>query len=111
MYFDRQGRPITVTEWGRAFEDFPGRLVQHTVMPDSRVEVLTVWLGVDPDLDYDMTSEELASAEPRIFGSVILVDQAIVKETLTPTEEAARTAHAALVEQAATITLTQGDAT
>ena len=51
MYFDRQGRPLTVKQWARLFEDWGYRLVARTELAGGMV-VTTVWLGmVDSTID------------------------------------------------------------
>jgi hypothetical protein len=52
-YFDMDGNPITVEQWGALFSDMPGRTIAEAQvqMPDTTmVDVRTVWLGhVEPD--------------------------------------------------------------
>lgn len=45
IYFDKAGRPISVYEWSRLFDDPVYRVVAKTKVGEP--EVSTVWLGID----------------------------------------------------------------
>jgi hypothetical protein len=49
MYYDRQGNPITMEEWGAALASGADRHVAETTVGD--VWVSTVWLGLDHSWD------------------------------------------------------------
>jgi len=48
-YFDRQGNPMELLEWGRKLEDHEYKRVRKTTLPDGKW-VSTVWLGLDHNL-------------------------------------------------------------
>ena len=47
--YDRAGAPISMERWGELFEDFEYKVVakKSLALGDDRVEVSTVWLGLD----------------------------------------------------------------
>jgi hypothetical protein len=45
-WYDKEGRPIGMLEWGRLLEDAEYKRVDRTALGDGR-EVSTVWLGLD----------------------------------------------------------------
>lgn len=45
-YFDRQGKPMGVREWGRKLEDMDYKRIRETTLTDGRW-VSTVWLGLN----------------------------------------------------------------
>lgn len=70
-YFDPDGVPITLEEWGRRFEDYESRVLASDVLGGLRL--VTLWLGfVDPRSD-----------ETRLFGTALLADGHFVKELET----------------------------
>lgn len=49
-YYDEDGQPITLQEWGRKFEDLAGRTLAEDPVPGGSLR--TVWLGmVDGTID------------------------------------------------------------
>ncbi len=42
-FWDEDGNPISLEEWGRKFEDFPGRTLAENMVSDAWLR--TVWLG------------------------------------------------------------------
>lgn len=66
-YFDADGDPITLLEWGRRCQDLAGRTVAETEvrMPDGQVAtVRTLWLGI----------VEPIICCARLFGSAVFYD-------------------------------------
>lgn len=66
LYFDRQGRPITLRQWGQRFQDMDYKRVALTEFPDGRL-VSTVWLG----LDHNWGAGPPAIFETMVFGGEI----------------------------------------
>lgn len=69
-FFDPDGNPISLEEWGRRFGDFDGRvLLRHTTLADGR-QLITVWLGyVDPVMEVSA-----------LFGTALMSDGRFIKE-------------------------------
>ncbi len=60
-FFDMDGHPITVEQWGALFEDMAGRTIAKDHLDGDRL-LITVWLGyVDPDIE-----------SARLFGTALL---------------------------------------
>jgi len=60
-YYDLDGRPIDMYEWGRLFEDFERRCIASTELPGG-CRVSTVWLGID---------HSFGTGPPLIFESMV----------------------------------------
>ena len=78
MYFDRQGQPMEMMEWARAFGDHEGRIVgQHWVRGWM---VSTVWLGINHNFN------PFSQGPPLIFGTMIFPpgDDAPEGDTIGP---------------------------
>jgi hypothetical protein len=108
MMMDRDGEPMGLWAWSRAFEDTPGRTLKVDAVGD--YEVRTCWLGVTGG-DYLLGLSE----NPEIFGSIVCTREmpvdgmpledavALIKrstfgrEILTGTEEEALAAHEMLL--------------
>lgn len=89
-FYDRQGQPMNLFAWARAYSDYESRLLRRTEISEG-VEVITVWQGVDGD--------PLHLGPPLIFGSVLRTGpHQFSDEVETATEEAALRAHEELVE-------------
>lgn len=91
-YFDMDGNPIPLLEWGRRREDYESRILCRDMIGDLRL--VTIWLGfVDPTID-----------GARLFGTALFDDGPGPTELETYDTEAdaieghARH-HAALTEQ------------
>lgn len=54
LYFDRQGRPLTLRQWAGRCEDFAYKVVaqDHIIVGDEPLWVSTVWVGLDMAYDY-----------------------------------------------------------
>lgn len=82
-FYDRQGNPISVEQWGEMFEDYRGRTVAVTDIGDA-LSVRTMWLGhVEP-------------GDPcaRMFGTVLLRDGHFLAELeVYDTEQQAAAGH------------------
>lgn len=50
LYFDRKGKPITLEEWSRLFEDWNYKRIMESRLPDGKW-ISTVWLGLDHGID------------------------------------------------------------
>lgn len=83
LWFDRQGRPIDVTEMVRLSQDPSYRLVARDFV--GAVEVATVWLGFD---------HSFRSAEPVLFETVVFGGRMDQYSRRYGTEEEARAGHA-----------------
>ena len=64
LYFDRQGRPITLREWTKRFQDPAYKIVARTEFPDGRL-VSTVWLGI---VHWHQTDYRPIIFETMVFG-------------------------------------------
>lgn len=64
IYFDRQGKPITLDEYGELWRDLEYKLVEQTNTPFGLVS--TVWLGINHEYRPD--------ARPVIFETMIFDD-------------------------------------
>lgn len=59
-YFDRQGRPMELMDWARAFEKVENKIVIQEKIGD--VTISTVWLGLD---------HQFGDGPPLIFETMI----------------------------------------
>ena len=91
MYYDRQGQPMTLHEWGQAFEQ-PRSLANTMLRGPARGSkwVSTVWLGLDHRFDGD--------GPPLIFETMVFRSGSMVELDVRryATEDEARAGHAAL---------------
>lgn len=62
MYFDREGKPMTVEEWYKKFSDFDYKNLKKTTLSWGGV-VSTIWLGLDHSF--------LQQGTPLIFESML----------------------------------------
>ncbi len=83
LWFDRQGRPIDVTEMVRLSQDQSYRLVARDWV--GQVEVATVWLGFD---------HSFRSAQPVIFETIVFGGRMDQYSRRYSTEEEAVAGHA-----------------
>lgn len=60
-YFDQDGRPMSLLEWSKAYDNFDGRLLARDVI--GNVTITTVWHGVNTYMDMDEA--------PSIFGTLV----------------------------------------
>lgn len=68
MYYDRQGRPMTLKQWAETFEGGHERREKLKRVAETTVEpcwISTVWLGMDHSFGYNST--------PIIFETMIFV--------------------------------------
>lgn len=90
-YFDRQGTPISVDDWGRLFEDRDYQRIDYTEI-EGGISVSTVWLGLN---------HNYGAGAPVIFETMIFCDHEGYPYEQTdvryPTEVAAREGHARTV--------------
>lgn len=85
MFWDRNGQPMELMAWAKAYGDFEGRVVKRT--PFGEFEVLTVWLGT---ADYE-------EDPPLIYGTIMRDGgRKYHHETRSATEADALVAHANL---------------
>ncbi len=45
LYYDKQGKPITMDEWGKFFNDMEYKVIKQTTLSNGKW-VSTVWLGL-----------------------------------------------------------------
>ncbi len=92
-YYDRQGNPLTLTEWANAFEKgFDAKVVKQETLPNGRW-VSTVWIGLD---------HRFGDGPPLIFESMVFRTKDSMEEVDSrrySTEEEALVGHADLVER------------
>jgi hypothetical protein len=91
VYLDRSGQPMTLRQWGEAYEDAEKRLVARTEVGDA--QVITMWMGLDAD--------PISNPIPLIFGSIIRRGASWGEEIETATEAEAMQAHQQLVYRVA----------
>lgn len=91
-FFDRQGNPITLDEWGAKFEDMQYRTVGRDTVPlpgGANVEVCTAWHGHDDEF-----------MDEHIFSTGYRVDEGKwVTVEYYDTEDTATAGHKAVVER------------
>jgi hypothetical protein len=91
-FFDMDGQPIDVLEWGRLFEDKEARTLGRDDVGD-RV-VVTMWLGHDEDRwvgDHE--------GDPRIFGTAVFAGKGnLVHEVRTTNKADALTMHGLVLQ-------------
>lgn len=97
-YFDRNGKPMELMEWARAFEDGAGRVVERTELPGD-VSVSTVWLGLD---------HQFGAGPPLIFETMVFGGDLDGEQERYSTEAEARTGHAAMVARVGRLRVSQG---
>lgn len=90
-HYDRQGRQISMTEWGRMFSDEDEKRVAFTQV-DDHVGVSTVWLGVD---------HQFGDGPPLIFETMVFGGPLDQEQERYSTEEQARAGHEDMVKRAA----------
>jgi len=93
LYYDREGKPMTVAEWAIRFEDMDYRRIGLTELPGNR-HVSTVWLGID---------HAFGEGPPLIFESMAFhkTGKPFAEELdckRYSTEAEARTGHEAMVQ-------------
>ncbi len=86
-FWDRDGCPMELLDWAKAFGDVPGRTLALTQVDDT--SIITVWLGVDEDDE----------VPPRIFGSIAMTSGEYHDEIRACTQAEAMEAHARLVQR------------
>lgn len=92
-YFDREGQPLDLHEWGAKFEDWEYKQVEKTNLPCGLVS--TVWLGLD---------HQYGDGPPLIFETMFFANpgENDTDDDLTErysTLDEARAGHAAMVER------------
>lgn len=90
QYFDRDGSPMTLTEWAQSYEtQRDKKRVAETTLNDGRL-VSTVWLGID---------HGFGSGPPVIFETIVFSSRAEMNELdcdRYSTEAEALAGHAAM---------------
>lgn len=88
-YCDRAGRPMTMEEWAKAFDDLDYKRLARTVLPDGKV-VSTIWLGLN---------HRWGDGPPLIFESMVFASDEGESLDMTrySTEEEAKAGHEAMV--------------
>ncbi len=62
LYYNRQGKPITLYEWSELFEDFKYKILKQEYLSGGK-RVSTVWLGLDHSFGSD--------SKPLIFETMV----------------------------------------
>lgn len=83
-YFDRQGRPMEMMEWARAYEKWENKIVAQSSVGD--VKVSTVWLGLN---------HRFGDGPPLIFETMIFGGDLDQEQWRYSTEEEAMDGHRA----------------
>lgn len=91
MHYDRKGQPMTLEQWGKAFQE-TDRVVAQTDLSDGTL-VSTVWLGIDHRFS--------GNGPPLIFETMVFPhpkrDMREADCERYPTEEEARAGHERMV--------------
>jgi hypothetical protein len=97
IYYDRQGKPMTVQQWAEKFEDAHYRHVARDVIgpdepldPAPLITVMTFWLG----LNHDWRSDE-----PLIFETLVIGGEHDATGIWYTAETQAREGHRRAVEE------------
>jgi hypothetical protein len=91
-YYDKQGKPMELLEWGKLFEDFSYKRVAEDTLPDGKW-VSTVWLGLN---------HQYGGGPPLIFETMVFPSRDKLDELHCQrysTEEEAVSGHKAIVEK------------
>ena len=91
-YYDRQGKPLKLLEWGRKLEDREYRRLAETTLPDGK-RVSTVWIGLD---------HQFGERPPLIFETMVFPSRNDMDEQdceRYTTEAEAKAGHDAMVEK------------
>lgn len=75
-YFDRQGKPLTLMEWGEKCEDYDYKVIKHDYV--DRYFVSTVWIGLNMNL--------FGGLPPQIFETMIFIQDESLKDKDDPLE-------------------------
>jgi hypothetical protein len=86
LYFDRQGKPMSLKAWVDAWGRPEYRLVAEALIDGTRV--ITMWMGTDQSFSQ--------SPKPLIFGSATFRDGKMQAELESSTEKEALVHHAVL---------------
>jgi hypothetical protein len=90
-YYDRDGRPIGMMEWGRLLDNLEYRVIEKTLVR-GRWEVSTVWMGLD---------HSFGQGPPLIFETMVFDqnagDASDHEMRRYATEQQARDGHAEMV--------------
>jgi hypothetical protein len=92
FYFDQDGNPISVLEWGAEFENFKNRIVAETAIANiTIITIITMWLGI------------VIPGRCRLFGTAALdeIGGVITEIAQWDTKDDALTGHADIVTQLA----------
>lgn len=65
MYYNKEGKKITLREWGKLFEDWKYKRIGLDNLPNG-YRVSTVWLGLD---------HSFTGGEPLIFETMVFNDK------------------------------------
>lgn len=91
MYYDKDGTPLDVMEWGKKIENRAYKRVAETTLPDGKW-VSTVWLGLDHGFH---------GTVPLIFETMVFSSKEdmlnVVDMERYPTTEQAEEGHKAMV--------------
>ena len=93
LYYDRQGKPMSLKQWALGFPGVADRRVAETTLPDGKW-VSTVWLGLDHRYSMD--------GPPLIFETMVFKSRDNMEEVDVErysTEAEALAGHRALVKK------------
>jgi hypothetical protein len=97
IYYDRQGRPMTMQQWAQKFQDENYRhLARDVIGPDEPLDpaplitVSTFWLGLNANW---------RSGEPLIYETLIVGGERDAVDIRYTTERQAREGHRLVVEE------------
>lgn len=95
-FYDRQGKPLSTLEWAEVFEKTEDRIIGQKKLWFGRIEVSTVYLGIDHDFGYYPATRP--NPHPIIFETLVFVrgrgDGPMVRYS---TEDEARRGHKRMI--------------
>lgn len=109
MFYNRQGEPLTVEEWGLLHEvgdemDYRRVAEDHIIVGDEPLWVSTVWVGLDMGVGF------LDGGPPLIFETMVFGHgDRDGLQWRWPTEEAALAGHDRVVAELLATTAARGD--
>ena len=92
MYYDKDGQPMTLEEWGKKLEDKDYKIIRQDTLPNGKW-VSTVWLGLD---------HQFGEGAPLIFETMVSQEKGGRQEEDTErysTLEEAREGHKKMVDK------------
>ena len=65
MYYDKEGQPMTLLDWGKKLEDREYKIIQQDTLPNGKW-VSTIWLGLN---------HNHGEGKPLIFETMVFQDK------------------------------------